>query len=217
MPIAASAASWSPSRGARVVGHEHDPTPRRRGGGRRLRRTRGSAGGPATPRRRGRRARRRGSTTGAPYRGATAVERVTRQNGARAPLRTVPRPALRPRRRPRRRRSPRPTTCCRDADVDELEARDPHNIVHVDVPRGGDRPLRDGRPAAARVDRRRRAWSADDDADVHALPHALHRRRRRGPRPRRRARRRSRSSTRAPAACSPTSAPRPRRRPTGST
>jgi uncharacterized protein (DUF1015 family) len=25
-----------------------------------------------------------------------------------------------------------------DADVDELAARDPHNIVHVDVPRGGD-------------------------------------------------------------------------------
>ncbi len=25
-----------------------------------------------------------------------------------------------------------------DADVDELEARSPHNIVHVDVPRGGD-------------------------------------------------------------------------------
>src|SRR4051794_12626961 len=25
-----------------------------------------------------------------------------------------------------------------DADVDELAARDEHNIVHVDVPRGGD-------------------------------------------------------------------------------
>ena len=43
-----------------------------------------------------------------------------------------------------------------DADVDALEARDARNIVHVDVPRGGARPLRAGRPAAAGVDRRRR-------------------------------------------------------------
>ena len=38
-----------------------------------------------------------------------------------------------------------------DADVDALAARDPHNIVHVDVPRGGaDRYDVAGRPAARR-------------------------------------------------------------------
>ena len=44
-----------------------------------------------------------------------------------------------------------------DADVDALEARDAHNIVHVDVPRGGAATATTGAgDAAAVVDRRRR-------------------------------------------------------------
>ena len=47
-----------------------------------------------------------------------------------------------------------------DADVDALAARDPRNIVHVDVPRGGARPLRDRRPAAARRGSPTARWCA---------------------------------------------------------
>ena len=64
-----------------------------------------------------------------------------------------------------------------DAELDELEARHRHNIVHVDVPRE-----RDGsdRYEAAATELRR--WIADgvmvrdDAAVVHAVSHALHRR-----------------------------------------
>ncbi len=60
-------------------------------------------------------------------------------------------------------------------DVATLAARSDHNIVHVDVPAGGD----DRYERAARI---LHAWMADgvlvlDDVDVvHDLPDALHRR-----------------------------------------
>ena len=50
-----------------------------------------------------------------------------------------------------------------DADVDELEARDSHNVVHVDVPRGGD--VRYSKAAVILQD-----WLAGSDLVVDAEP-----------------------------------------------
>jgi uncharacterized protein (DUF1015 family) len=50
-----------------------------------------------------------------------------------------------------------------DADVDELAARDPHNVVHVDVPRGGD--VRYSQAAITLQD-----WLAERDLVVDAAP-----------------------------------------------
>ena len=132
-----------------------------------------------------------------------------------APLRTVPLPSATPtddlaplvapavrravRRRRRRARS----------------ARSPHNITHVDVPRGGDDRYERRPPTLLRGWRAERVLVADDRADLHDLPAALHRRH---------GHRRATSpvcsagwrwSTRVPAGCCRTSAPRPRPRPTG--
>ena len=75
-----------------------------------------------------------------------------------------------------------------EADVDELAARDPHNVVHVDVPRGGDERYSE---AAITLNQ----WLADGDLvtddvrHVHDLPAPLHRRDRPAPRAERRPRR----------------------------
>ena len=115
----------------------------------------GRAGRPRARHRTGRRA--RGPATSSPLEDRSAhVASCHGQNGGGAPLRAVPRPPLRPGRRPRRRRSPRPTTCCPTPTSTRSAARDARNIVHVDVPRGGDDRYEQAGAAAAVVARRRR-------------------------------------------------------------
>ena len=74
----------------------------------------------------------------------------------RAPLRAVPRPALRPDRSISSAVVAPPYDVLSDADLDELVARDEHNIVRVDVPREADGA---GRYAAAAATLQ--AWVAD--------------------------------------------------------
>ena len=125
-----------------------------------------------------------------------------------------PFPALRysPGHAARRRRLRPPYDVLSDGDVDARWPRATSTTSsHVDVPlEPTDRIATSGRRPAARQ------WIADGMlvarrlAVVHALPHALHRRRPGADATRSASSARWRSSTRAPAACCPTSAPRPK-------
>ena len=120
----------------------------------------GIGSGPARPRRRGRTAR-QPDRAGVHGRGTVPVGRAARLTSR------VPPPEWRvPRFEPFRALryaaavdldaviAP-PYDVLSDADVDALAARDDHNIVHVDVPRGGDDRYDVAGDAAAVVDRRR--------------------------------------------------------------
>ena len=149
-PDAASAASWSATRHGRVVGDEDDAAPLGpqpgdgvdRAGDRLVGQPHHpvevTEHGHAGPRALAHRTGRRGTARMAP---CPASNRS-------APSATPPTSISTP-------SSPRPTTCCPTRDVDALADRDPHNIVHVDVPRGGPDRYEQAGTTLRPLDRRR--------------------------------------------------------------
>ena len=182
----------------RVVGDEHDPAPAAAQRGPRPRPIRGSAecASQITPS--------RSSSTARGVHGlAHGTGRLRRlvacQQCRRCPASNRSAPPLRARSVDLDAVIAPPYDVLSDADVDALAARDAHNIVHVDVPRGGDRPLRRSPAGCCGSGWPTACWSRDEQPtftlyrmrftdDAGAAPRP--RRRARRPRGRRRGRRR---------------------------